>query len=263
MKEFKKRMLYVSTALTALCWSFAVYAQGAATKTADNGSSVASSAGRVVVGEETVLDMILLGGLVMIPLGICSIVALALLLERLILLRKVKVVPDSFWPGLKDIVGDGKADLNKAFEYCVNSKVPIGNILKIGIEKWRKNRNPQDVERAIEDAASREVASMGRSLRGFKIVAGISPLLGLLGTVYGMIRTFQSVAAASGEQGQSKIIKLSTGIYEAMVTTATGLSIAIPVLLIFYFLNRRVDAFADDIEVVCTDFMDEYQECNK
>jgi biopolymer transport protein ExbB len=260
MKDFKQRILYVSGMMITICWSITLFAQNTAAKAVDKGTTLEVTK---KIGEETLFDLILKGGYVMIPLGVCSLVALALFLERLILLRKSKVVPASFWPGMKEIIGGGKADLDKAFEYCVNSKLPIGNIIKVGIEKWRKGRKALDVEKAVEDAASREVAAMGRTLRGFKIVAGISPLLGLLGTVYGMIRTFQSVAAASGEQGQSKIVKLSTGIYEAMVTTATGLSIAIPVLLVYYFLNRKVDAFADDIEVVCTDFMDEYQECNK
>ena len=179
------------------------------------------------------------------------------------MLRKAKVVPDSFWKGLKEILTGGKANLDKAFEYCVNSKTPIGDIIKVGIEKWKKGRTPADVEKAVEDAASREVSKMARTLRGFKIVAGISPLLGLLGTVYGMIVTFQTVAAASESLGQDKAAKLAHGIYQAMVTTAAGLTIAIPTLLIYYYMNRRVDAFADDIEVVCTEFMDEYQEANK
>ena len=261
MKKLAKRVLYVSSTLTALCYSSVALAQGAATKVAEAPGSelvVQDSAGK-----ENLFEMIMLGGWVMIPLGLCSLVTLTLLLEREIMLRKVKVVPDAFWSGMKGILAGGKANLDKAFEYCVNSKTPIGDVLKVGIEKWKKDRNAQDVEKGIEDAASREVSKMARTLRGFKIVAGLSPLLGLLGTVYGMIKTFQTVAAASEALGQDKAAKLAAGIYQAMVTTAAGLTIAIPTLLIYYYMNRRVDAFADDIEVVCTEFMDEYQEANK
>jgi biopolymer transport protein ExbB len=261
MKKLTKRILYVSSGLTALCWSSAIFAQTTAAKVAETASSelvVRNSAGK-----ETLFEMIMLGGWVMIPLGLCSLVTLTLLLEREIMLRKVKVIPDTFWPGLKEILQGGKNNLDKAFEYCVKSQTPIGDVIKVGIEKWKKDRKPQDVEKGVEDAASREVSKMARTLRGFKIVAGISPLLGLLGTVYGMIKTFQIVAAASESLGQDKAAKLAAGIYQAMVTTAAGLTIAIPTLLIYYYLNRRVDAFADDIEVVCTEFIDEYQEANK
>ena len=252
MNIFKTRLLCSATGLTAIFYGLGLAAQEAVN--APVGGEAA---------QESLLDLILLGGPVMIPLGICSLVALTLLLEREINLKKSKVVPAGFWPGLKEIIGGGSPDLSKGFEYCVNSRTPIGNILKTGIEKWRKNRKPEDVEKAIEDAASREVSQMARTLRGFKIVAGISPLLGLLGTVYGMIKTFQMVAHATATPGTDKAAKLAAGIYEAMVTTAAGLTIAIPVLLIYYYLNRRVDNYADDIEEVCTEFMDEYQEANR
>lgn len=260
MNRTLKRFGTAFAVLGLTCWSYALLAQEAAAKA---GAEPGNLQVRKSVGHETLFEMLLLGGVVMVPLAICSLVALALFLERLILLRKEKVVPDSFWPGLREILAAGKPDLDKAFEYCVNSRTPIGNIIKTGIEKWKKNRKALDIEKAVEDAASREVSQLARTLRGFKIVAGISPLLGLLGTVYGMIRTFQTVAAASEALGQDKASKLAAGIYEAMVTTATGLSIAIPVLLIYYFFNRKVDVLADEIEVVCNDFIDEYQEANK
>ncbi len=261
MKKLAKHALYVSSSLAALCWSSVLFAQGAVEKVAETpGSDLVV---QETAGKENLFEMILLGGWVMIPLGLCSLVTLTLLLEREIMLRKVKVIPDSFWHGMKDILAGGKANLDKAFEYCVNSKTPIGDVLKVGVEKWKKGRKAADVERSVEDAASREVSKMARTLRGFKIVAGISPLLGLLGTVYGMIVTFQAVAVATDSLGQDKAAKLAHGIYQAMVTTAAGLTIAIPTLLIYYYMNRRVDAFADEIEVVCTDFIDEYQEANK
>lgn len=260
MRNFKKRILYVSGMMVALCWSVAIFAQQTATKTVENGSNVEV---RNKVGAETFLDMILAGGFVMIPLFICSLVALTFFLERIIVLRKNKIIPSSFIPGLKNTIGEGHANLDRAFEYCVNSRTPIGNIIKVGVEKWRKGRSSQDVEKAVEEAASRKVSSMVRTLRVFKIIAGISPLLGLLGTVLGLIRTFKAVAAATESLGQDKAAKLAAGIYEAMVTTATGLIIAAPVLLMYYLFLWLVDKLADDIEVACTDFMDVYQEANK
>lgn len=249
-----KKIVFNLTGISVFFSTVAIYAQDAA-KTVED---VAEETAMQGVGNESVFELLIKGGPVMIPLAICSLVAVTLFIERMIVLRKHNIVPDSFFPGLKELIGGGTPNLDRAFEYCVKSEAPIGQVLKIGVEKWRKKRSAEDVEKSIEDAATREISQMERSLRGFKIVAGISPLLGLLGTVYGMIRAFQTVALSSEAIG--KAAKLAHGIYEAMVTTAAGLTIAIPTLLVYYFLARRVDSFTDDIETVCGEFMDEYQE---
>ena len=92
---------------------------------------------------------------------------------------------------------------------------------------------------------------MKRSLRGLSVIATVSPLLGLLGTVYGMISAFQTATSV----GMGKADVLAKGIYEALVTTAAGLTIAIPVLLIFQYLNSRVDALVDEIDEMGIEFM--------
>ena len=252
-----KKIVFTFAGISVFLSTAAIYAQEVAKKVEEVVDETAIKG----AGNESVFDMILLGGWVMVPLGICSLVAVTLFIERMIVLRKHNIVPNSFFAGLKDFIGGGKPNLDRAFEYCVKSEAPIGKIMKVGVEKWRKKRNASDIEKSIEDAAMREVSQMERSLRGFKIVAGISPLLGLLGTVYGMIRAFQTVALSSDAIG--KAAKLAHGIYEAMVTTAAGLTIAIPTLIAYYYLARRVDAFTDDIEAVCTDFMDEYQDATE
>jgi len=260
MKEFKRRILYVTGMLSVFCLSFAVFAQDTASKTAEAGSNIEL---RTKIGAETFFDMIIAGGYVMIPLFLCSLIALTFFFERLIVLRKGKIVPDSFMTGLAEKLGREKPDLDKAFEHCVNSRAPIGGIIKAGLGKWKKGRTQIDVEKAVEEAASREISAMVRTLRVFKVIAGMSPLLGLLGTVLGLIRTFKTVAAATEALGQDKAAKLAAGIYEAMVTTAAGLIIAVPVLLMYYLFLWKVDKLADDIEVSCTDFMDLYQDANQ
>ena len=92
---------------------------------------------------------------------------------------------------------------------------------------------------------------MKRSLRGLSIIASVSPLLGLLGTVYGMISAFQTASAV----GMGKSDVLAKGIYEALVTTATGLTIAIPVLLLYQFLSGKVDTIVDDLDEMGMEFM--------
>lgn len=254
----KKIVLSFAGTSTFFC-SVAVFAQKAVEKVAQ-AKEVADESALKGVGNETMLELLIKGGWVMIPLAVCSLVALTLLLERLIVLRKNNIVPKSFYPGLKEMI-TGSPNLDRAFEYCVKNEAPIGNILKVGIEKWRKKRSIEDVEKAVEDAAGNEVGKLERSLRGFKIIAAIAPLLGLFGTVLGMIHAFQTVALSSEAIG--KAAKLAAGIYEAMVTTAFGLFIAIPALLMYYMFAWFVEGITDDIEIVCGEFMDDYQDATE
>lgn len=256
MGLFMKKIVLSLTGISAFMNGAVIFAQDAAAKVGQ-AKEVVDETALKGVGNESVFELLIKGGWVMIPIGICSLVALTLLLERLIVLRKNNIVPKSFYPGLKEMV-TGKPNLDRAFEYCVKSDAPIGRIIKPGIEKWRKDRSIEDVEKSVEDAAGNEVAKMERSLRGFKIIAAVAPLLGLFGTVLGMIRAFQTVALSSEAIG--KAAKLAAGIYEAMVTTAAGLFIAIPSLLIYYMFAWLVEGITDDIENVCVEFMDDYQE---
>jgi len=198
---------------------------------------------------DTFFTLLVKGGPVMIPLGIASIMALAFTFERALSLRRRKVIPENFLTGLKSVF-DGKPDnVDKAALYCEASKTPVGHIFKSGLQHM--NRGLEGVEKAIEDAGEREVDKLKRSLRGLSFIAYISPLLGLLGTVYGMIRAFRM----STEAGMGKAEVLASGIYEALVTTAAGLTIAIPVLLVYQYFNNRVDALVDEIDEIGIEFM--------
>ena len=264
MRSMKFPVRWLMAIALAICWNVAIFAQANApakpsqpTVSATPQATAEPSANQ----QETALDLIFKGGYVMIPLALCSLIALTFLLERSIMMRKKHVIPANFIENLKKNLGSQNPDLDKAYEYCVNSKSSIGNIIKVGLSKWRKGRSAEVVEKNIEDTAGVEVSHLFRSIRVFKIIAGISPLLGLLGTVYGMINAFRTVAHSTDALG--KAAKLANGIYEAMVTTAAGLSIAIPVLVIYYFFNRKVDDFADELESDCNEFMDIYQEANQ
>lgn len=205
---------------------------------------------------QSFMSLIIKGGVVMIPLGICSIIALTLGLEGSIKLRRKKVIPPDFLTGLEKHLEVGDLDLSKGVEYCKQKHCPFGNILQAGIMKLKSGVD--HVKMAIEEAAAYEVRKMKRGLRGLSIIARISPLLGLLGTVYGMIGAFQNVAMGSGSIGKAET--LASGIYEALVTTATGLTVAIPTLLVFYFLNNRVDMYAEEMEDMGNQFLNHYCE---
>jgi biopolymer transport protein ExbB len=199
--------------------------------------------------QETMFSLIKKGGVVMIPLGIASILALALATERFISLRREKVLPSGFLDGLGQTWhADPTGQL--AEDYCNQSGGAVGHVFKAGIQ-WR-DFGYQAVSEAIEDAGSREAERMKRSLRPLSAIAAVAPLLGLLGTVYGMIDSFQQTATSGGA---AKVADLASGIYEALVSTAAGLTLAIPVLLVFQYLTARVDGLIDMIDEVGTGFI--------
>lgn len=209
----------------------------------------AEAGGNAGIEKETMFSLIKKGGWIMIPLGIASVLALALATERFISLRKERILPVDFLDGLGQ-AWDADPSGQLAEAWCDQSGGAAGHVFKAGIQ-WRED-GYQAVSKAIEDAGSREADRMKRSLRGLSAIASVSPLLGLLGTVYGMINAFQATSASGGA---AKTADLATGIYEALVTTAAGLTIAIPVLLLYQYLSSRVDGLIDYIDEVGTTFI--------
>jgi biopolymer transport protein ExbB len=199
--------------------------------------------------KDTMFTLIKKGGPVMWPLGLGSILALALGIERFISLSRNRILPDGFLAGLAT-AWDSDPTGKKAEEYCDESKGAAGHVFKAGIQ-WR-NEGYQAVSKAIEDAGAREADKITRSLRPLSLIASVSPLLGLLGTIYGMIDSFQATAESGGA---AKTSDLATGIYEALVSTAAGLTIAIPVMLLFQWLSSRADRAIDHIDEVGTEFV--------
>lgn len=199
---------------------------------------------------ESLLQLLLKGGVVMIPLGLCSIVALAVACERLISLRRKKVAPADFLDGLKTALRLGPRPLENGLAYCDKRPGPLSEVLRAGVAKL--SQGLPAVEKAMEEAGAAVAARLKRSLRPLAAVAQLSTLLGLLGTVYGMISAFQAAAARGVGRGD----RLAAGIYEALVTTAAGLTIAIPALLLHQILSGRIDAHVDRMEAQAEAFVD-------
>lgn len=207
--------------------------------------------------EETLFSLTMKGGPVMIPLGICSLIALAVALERWITLSPGKIAPKNLFSA---ITNQGKdKDLNSLALKCAENKTALSQIILSGISKWQKTKQRDITEKALEDSASRYIYKYKRSLRPLLHIGAIAPLLGLLGTITGMIKAFQNVATV---EQYGKAARLASGIYEAMVTTAAGLIIAIPVLIVYYYLVDRVDKCSDKMEDECNAFLDEFVHTN-
>jgi len=199
-------------------------------------------------------ELTVAGGIVMIPIGLCSIVAMAVALERLISLRRKRIIPPKFMKGLIAAFGPEGTDVRGALAYCDRTPSPLATIIRVGVLKL--GRRLEIVEKAVEDAAASEMARMRRGLEALAIVGTVSPLLGLLGTIYGMISAFRNAA----QHGLGRGELLAAGIYVALVTTAAGLTVAIPTLLVYYYFVGRIENFADEIEGISNDFLDQCHE---
>lgn len=195
-------------------------------------------------GIPTELDQIIIaGGPVMIPIGICSFIALAFGFERLVVLRRRRVIPKDFVSRFLEHLEQGQLDRRGALELCEDNGSPLAQVFAHGIRKWGKPS--VEVEQAIIDGGERQVSQLRKHLRILNAVATISPLLGLFGTVVGMIMCFNEISTGSA-MGKSE--QLAGGIGVALITTAAGLAVAIPALIIYMYLVGRVDALVMEMD---------------
>ncbi len=241
--------------LSMTLWGLAVLGQAADTA---GGADSASS-----VKIQSILDFVLKGGPMMIPIGLCSLVALTVIIERLTSLRRRNVIPTKFLPGLRKILGNGDAEPSaldfpenkeETLEYCRESGSPIANVFAAGIKKL--GTSVELIEKHIQEAGQREVLKLRKYLRSLSVIASITPLMGLLGTIFGMITAFQTVATSAESLGKAEL--LAKGIYQAMITTAAGLMVAIPVLVAYHWLTAKIDRLLTEMDQMTVDFVEEY-----
>lgn len=204
---------------------------------------------------QSVWDFVVKGGLLMIPIGACSVVALTVVVERLVSLRRRAVMPDAFVSGLRELLGGG-GDREKALARCREDGSPVAAVLAAGIRKL--GEPPERVEKAVQEAGEREAVRLSRFGRVLAVIASVAPLLGLLGTIFGMIKAFQTVALSGDALGKTEL--LAGGIYEAMITTAAGLIVAIPTLVCHHWIAARVDRRILEIDRLVVEFLEEFVE---
>ncbi len=185
------------------------------------------------------------GGPLMVPIGICSLVLVAFVLERLISLRRSRVIPRPFVTRFLEQLQAGELDRAQALEICEENGSPVSEVFAGAVRKW--GRPSVEVEQAIIDSGERVTNGLRRYLRVLNGVATVAPLLGLLGTVTGMIRAFNNIATADA-LGRPEL--LARGISEALLTTAAGLTVAIPALICYLFFVSRVDRLIIEIDAL-------------
>jgi biopolymer transport protein ExbB len=183
-----------------------------------------------------------IGHLFYITLALFSVMALAVALERLVHLRRAKVVPAAFVEELRAMRTRAEDTPQRMAELCARHPSPVANILRAGL--LRAGRPLQEVEKAMEDAAARELSEVRSRSRVLNVLGTVAPLVGLHGTVVGMIFAFYT----SSKAGLGKAELLAEGIYLALLTTAAGLTIAIPSLLLVAWFHTRAERYFREID---------------
>lgn len=201
--------------------------------------------GEAVIPTESLLAAVQDGGLLMIPIGFCSFVLLVFIFERAISLRQGRVIPRPFVRRFLEQLREQQLTRDEALELCENNKSPVSEVFAAAVRKW--GRSSVEVEQAVIDTGERVTNDLRRYLRLFNGISTISPLLGLLGTVLGMIRAFNAIVH-SGAMGRPEL--LAGGISQALLTTAAGLSVAIPALIAYLYFVGRVDRLVISIDAL-------------
>lgn len=196
----------------------------------------------------TVWDLTLKGGVLMIPLAAASLVALAVVIERSLSLRRAAIIPPDELAEAQRLQRSGAG----ALAYCEKRSSPLAALLTAALKHWAAA--PQRREQVIHQAGGRVLFKLRKNLRVLGLIAAIAPLLGLLGTIFGMIRAFSTVAKSAEALGKTEL--LATGIYEAMVTTAAGLLVAIPTLVAHHLLSGRIERLMAELDEAVAKFLD-------
>jgi biopolymer transport protein ExbB len=195
--------------------------------------------------------LIVKGGPLMFLIILCSVIALAVVIERLWQLYRSRINTEEFMEDIAETLRRNK--IMEAIDKCNATPGPIAQILKAGILKHDRSR--VEIKEAIEDAGLHEVPRLEKNLGVLATIAHISPLLGLLGTVTGMVHSFQVIEQKAVSLMPVNPGDLAGGIWEALITTVAGLSVAIPTYVAYNFLVSKVDGFVLEMEKSATDLV--------
>lgn len=199
--------------------------------------------------EMNLWDMAVKGGWVMLVLAFLSVICVYIFVERLVVLKKVSKVDPVFMERIRDYV---KTDeLKSAINYCRVTNTPASNMIEKGLE--RIDRPAAEVQAALENAGNLEVAKLEKGLSVMATISSGAPMIGFLGTVLGMVKAFWEMANAGNN---IDITLLSSGIYEAMITTVGGLIVGIIAMFAYNYLVSKVGDVANTLEAQTLSFMD-------
>ncbi|MEP2023071.1 MAG: MotA/TolQ/ExbB proton channel family protein [Reichenbachiella sp.] len=209
-----------------------------------------------VVKQVSVLDLLFKGGYMMVPILLLSLVGIYIFVERLLTIKDAAKTPEAFITNIKQMVLQG--NISEAVSLCQSTRTPIARMVEKGIA--RIGSPLKNIEASIENVGKIEIYKLEKNLGLLATISGAAPMIGFLGTVTGMIQAFISIAQ---EEGAVSPKLLSSGIYEAMITTAAGLFVGILTYLAYNYLVTRIGKLIHGMEYTSIDFIDLLQEPQK
>jgi biopolymer transport protein ExbB len=199
----------------------------------------------------TFFDLLVEGGILMIPIFVLFAIACYVIAERWLALNRSHVDPEKFLPSIENMLKSGKGGAGNAMDYCDEFDKPISRIIKAGIK--RLGRPIRDIEDAIDNAGKKEIFFLEKRMNWLATIAGVAPLLGFTGTVTGMIEAFMDIQSLQGNVNPSV---LAGGIWEALITTAAGLIVGLIAYGFYNFLLGKINRSIFELENASADFLD-------
>lgn len=215
---------------------------------ADTASHVQAHAAAAKHVSLSLLDLLIKGGYIMIPLGIVSLLAVYIFIERFFAIRRASHEDVSFMAKIREYILNFKIDQAKTL--CTSSNTPESRMIERGIGRIGKSIG--EIERTLESAGKFEITKLEKNLRILGIVAGIAPMLGFIGTIIGVITIFYDISLSNN----ISIGVISTGLYQKMITSATGLTIGILAYSGYHYLNILLDKVIFKMENIGIEFID-------
>ena len=239
LTALRRRWLPVALfALSTIIWPLTASAQPQPSSLSDGAATTPDA-----IPTASLLDMLLAGGPLLVPIVLASFLMVLVVFERSISLRRSRVIPRPFVKSLLGQLQEGAITRTDALERCEYATSHIARVFLAGLRKWGKPA--VEVEQTVLDEGERTANVLRRYLRIINGVSTVCPLLGLLGTVWGMMEAFNAIAGSSA-MGRPEL--LAAGISQALLSTAAGLFVAIPALIFYLYFVGRVDSLVMDID---------------
>ena len=196
----------------------------------------------------SLFDLIMKGGMIMVPIGILSILTIYFFFERILVISKSSKMDANFMNNIKDYIHNGNMDAAKAL--CKSSNTPPARMIEKGISRIGKPM--KEIEEAMEGVGKLEINRLEKNLGVLSLIGRIAPIFGFLGTIAGVIKIFYDISL----QDSISIGIISTGLYQKMITSASGLVVGLIAFVCYYILNTMLDKTINKMETASVEFMD-------
>jgi biopolymer transport protein ExbB len=237
-------------------------AAGAANQITDTAKNVAVQASQLpataaVPKQETIslLDLIMKGGFIMIPMGVLSILTIYFFFERLMVISKASKLDKNFMNSIRDFIHNGNVDAARSL--CKNTTSPAARMIEKGVS--RIGKPIKEIESAMESAGKLELNRLEKNLNILSLIGRIAPILGFVGTIAGVIKIFHDISLTDN----ISIGVISGGLYQKMITSASGLVVGLLAFIGYYVLNAMLDKTINKMETASVEFIDLIEEPTK